>query len=241
MTNPISLTKRQHYHMRAVLKNFSVNTQLSVSYKDGEQALLDYDDKEFYGFMAWSDETETGLSWGIERKAQGQIRHILNTKTVSNHTDISNYHLLWRLRHLYALRPEPSMKVFDDFGFGNIEEVKDWANRNHKIYINGDGTVDSIFATTLRIKESLEQHKDVYGAIYWQLGIAEEGGLISADSYKSRLIFPLSPNYVLVGKREKLKAWAMTSEEIRRINNISNEECMNFTFARPGSPFEPPA
>lgn len=236
MADNRELTKRQHYHMRAILKNFSVGEDLSIFYKDGSTGCLTYEDKAFYGHIAWSDETETRYGAAIEKTGLGQIRHILNTRGVSAHQDVSTYHIFWRLRHMYAVTPEPVTKIYEGFDFGTLEEVKDWANRHGKIYVNGDGTIDGIFAATLRIQEGLDRYRKDYEGIFWSVGIAENGGLISADNYQRSLMFPLSPHILLCGKRKKnKKPWIMTDEEITQANQIAKDECHRFCFGKPNS------
>lgn len=63
-----NLTKRQHYHMRAILKNFADGEMLDITRKDGTTDRLSYEDKAFYGYVAWSDETETRYGALIERR-----------------------------------------------------------------------------------------------------------------------------------------------------------------------------
>lgn len=228
------LTKRQHYHMRAILKNFSDGKDLFIYFKDGRTSTLTYEDQEFYGYVAWSDETETIYGRDIERRGLGQIGHVLAKKNVSDHQCLSDYHIFWRLRHMYAVNPEPVTKIYDGFDFGTSPEVKDWANRNGKIFVNGDGTIDGMFAATLRIQEGLEKYRQEYGGIYWTVGIAENSDLISADCYANSLIFPLSPQIILCGKRKKNKQpWLLTSEDVEEMNARAMEECASFCFGNP--------
>lgn len=234
MSDSRDITKRQHYHMRAILKNFSIGEQLSIFYKDNSTDNLSYEDKAFYGYMAWSDETETRYGAAIERKGLGQIRHILNTHTVSAHQDITDYHILWRLRHMYAVTPEPPAKIYEGFDFGTSDEAKAWANRNGKMYINGDGTTDGMFAATLRIKDGLDKYRKDYGNIFWSVGISENIELISADCYKNSLMFPLSPNLLLLGQRKKEKKPSILSaKEVIQVNQMAKDECYSFCFGRP--------
>lgn len=230
------LTKRQHYHMRAILKNFANGEMLHILRKDGTTDELSYEDKAFYGQVAWSDETETRYGAIIEKRFLGQASHILNTHRVSAHHDISEYHLFWRLRHMYAIDPMPVTKIYEGFDFGTLEELKDWCNRNGKIYVNGDGTIDGMFAATLKIREELDRYRKDYEGVYWSVGIAENGGLISADSYKSSLIMPLSPEVLLCGKRKKnKKPWIMTDDDIKQANQIAIDQCFDFCFSKPNS------
>lgn len=232
-----SIAKRQHYHMRFILRNFAVRDMLQVFHNAGGVEALSYEDKLFYGYKSWSDEAETGFGAEIERKMQGQTRHILKTLTVSSHVDISRYHLLWRFRHIYAINPEAPMQVFEDFGFGSIQEVKDWANANGKIYINGDGTIDGLFAATLLIEEGIKRYFELYDGVFWHVGVADEGGLISADCYRNQLIFPISPNVLLFAKRSKAKKLAnLCSEDVVLANEMAREQCHAFCFGLPGDP-----
>lgn len=220
--------------MRAILKNFSLGENLSIYYKDGSTGNLSYEDKAFYGYTAWSDETETRYGAAIEKKGLGQIRHILSTHRVSAHQDITDYHIFWRLRHMYAVTPEPANKIYEGFDFGTSQEAKDWANENGKMYINGDGTIDGMFAATLRIREGLDQYRREYGHVFWSIGISENGDLISADCYRNTLMFPLSPHILLHGQRKKEKRPSILSEEdLIQVNQIAKDECHSFCFGRP--------
>ncbi|WP_156357140.1 hypothetical protein [Pseudomonas sp. NBRC 111144] len=236
MWNIKALTKRQHYHMRAILKNFSYGEDLGIYYKDGRTGTLSYEDRAFYGYIAWSDETETRYGADIERRGLGQIRHVLANRNVSNHQHLSEYHIFWRLRHMFAVNPEPVTKIYDGFNFGTLEEVKDWANRHGKIYINGDGTIDGMFAATLRIQDGLARYRQEYEGVYWTVGIAENSDLISADCFARSLIFPISSNIVLCGKRKRNKQpWLLTSDDVQAVNARAMEECHSFCFGKPKS------
>jgi len=228
------LTKRQHYHMRAILKNFADGEKLHIARRDGTTDLLSYEDKAFYGLIAWSDETETQYGALIEKRFFGQSKHVLNTHGVSDHRAISEYHLFWRLRHMYAVDPMPVTKIYEGFNFGTLEELKDWCNRNGKIYVNGDGTIDGMFAVTLKIREELDRYRKDYEGVFWSVGIAENGGLISADSYKNSLMMPLSPHVLLCGKRKKNNIpWIMTEDEIKQANQMAIDQCHDFCFSKP--------
>lgn len=234
MAHSKSIAKRQHYHMRAVLRNFAVGEMLGITYKDGSSGALSFEDSAFYGYKAWSHETEADFGGEIERKAQGQIKHIIKQKTVCSHQDISNYHLFWRFRHMYAVSPEPAMQIYDDFGFGEIQEVKGWANENGKIYVNGNGTVDGTFAATLRIKDGLKKYGDIYKDIYWNIGVTEDGGLLSADCYTNQLMFPLTPNILLFAKKTKRKKpWEMSRQDVALANEMALAQCYSFCFGLP--------
>jgi len=137
---------------------------------------------------------------------------------------------------MYAVDPMPVTKIYEGFDFGTLEELKDWCNRNGKIYVNGDGTVDGMFAATLKIQEGLDRYRKEYEGVYWSVGIAEQGGLISADSYKNSLILPLSPNILLCGKRMRnKKPWIMTDEDIKQANQMATDQCHEFCFSKPNS------
>ena len=231
-----NLTKRQHYHMRAILKNFADGEMLDITRKDGTTDRLSYEDKAFYGYVAWSDETETRYGALIEKWFFGQSKHVLTTHGVSAHDLISEYHLFWRLRHMYAVNPMPVTKIYEGFDFGTLEELKDWCNRNGKIYVNGDGTIDGMFAATLKIREELDRYRKDYEGVYWSVGIAENGGLISADCYENSLMLPLSPNVLLCGKRKRnKKPWIMTDDEITQANQMAIDQCHTFCFSKPKS------
>lgn len=81
-------------------------------YEDGRTDSLTYEDNAFYGYIACRIKQRLVMELVLKERGLGQIRHIFATRGISAHQDISEYHIFWRLRHMYAVTPEPVTKVY---------------------------------------------------------------------------------------------------------------------------------
>ncbi|WP_411959596.1 hypothetical protein ACK56M_14620 [Pseudomonas sp. s4] len=231
--NEFQLTKKQHFHMEAVLKNF-VGSDNKVSVTDKKTGLTErygVGNQRFLAKRAWSQEIEQHLSWPIEIPFDAEVKRIKANGIIEDHEAISSYHLLWVLRHWYALNPSPARQLIPNMPGEIDKRLEEFVESLGKLPLNG-GTAKSRFATALDIKDRLGDPSNLanYSGISWQILHSEGSRFISADSYPTRLLLPLGPHILLKGCRKKEDSRLLTDEDVQFFNNIATEEATNFTF-----------
>lgn len=231
--NPYQLTKKQHFHMEAILKKFSIEGQVCiVSKEDGTTSSVSTDNECFLARRAWSEECETKVSHPIENKFLAQVRRIENSEAICDHRAISNYHLLWCLRHHFAKTETDDYDLYTDFPCGSLpqiaeELVESWG----KLPIRAGGKIASRFKTTLDIKQLLEENNHVYKGVKWQIVKSFGKRFVSADCFGESLYMVISPQIVLIGGNLITdKYHEATKEEVDRINQKTKNVAIDFYF-----------
>ncbi|TVU69611.1 hypothetical protein [Cobetia crustatorum] len=236
-----SIGKRQHYHMNCVIKNFANRkNEVLVNFKNNEEPCREHTNSElFVARELWSNELEERIgSQGIERRAQGQFKRILNGETICSHKALSDYDLFWKLRHHEFLNPNRDRYQLFDFpgkaGSGaGWNDAAAYAERENMVLVSPDGTISGKDWTTQRIKDYQSHNSPQYKVGLWEVLYSPNGGFISADCYDKPII-PLSPNYLLLcaKKREHSKKSILADkDDIENFNKIAREECRSFWFS----------
>lgn len=230
-----SITKRQHFHLNHIIKKFSVDEYVFFSNKSSQiRKPKSVDDDIFIGISAWSHETETTISHPIEKKAIGQISRVLQGNNISDHSHLSDYHLLWNIRYFYAHNPCNSERIYNNFNFGEMDEdLKDFANYSGKMPINGDGSIDGIYVATQKIKQEFLSNREKYKHIKWRIYKSQSINFYSPDCYENHVMLPVSPNFLLVGEKTKHKPIILTPSQIDEFNNAAIHRCNQFYFGKP--------
>lgn len=200
--NKEQLTKKQHFHMRAILKRFDGPDGIRIQHKaNGVVEYVDPDHEYFLGMRAWSQETEQDISWPIEEAFLREIKRLEAGNALVKHEAVSQYHLLWTLRHSYALSPCEDQAVFPDIGSTLPKDVEEWLEARCKVPIRKGGMIAGRFITTAHLKQDFIHPENLksYEGIVWNVIRSTERPLISADNYGSCLLMVVSPNLALQG------------------------------------------
>lgn len=232
-----SIAKRQHFHMNFILRNFALNGWLwVVDKKTGRGREATTIDDCFVAKEIWSNEIEEMVgNQGIERRAQGQIRRVINGEAISDHQAISEYDIFWKLRHKFrreVLPPYKIMEGWSDRKHPEHDKITEWCNVNGKVYVRGDGTISGKDSLSQQIKSSIDINIAQYEKGVWVPHYHPGGNFISADCYQLP-IMPISPYYVLVctqrGKAEK-GIVIEDDDEVEVFNNEAKKQCHEFWF-----------
>lgn len=231
--NPYNITKRQHYHMQAIIKKFAVNDQVQIMSKSDKQAhFSDSMDQCFMGRRSWSEECETHISHPIERKFLAQVRRIENSENICDHKAISEYHLLWYLRYHFSKNEVEDYDLYKNFPCESLDQeaeelVESWG----KVPVRAGGKIAGRFKATIDIKELLSSNEHVYKGFKWQVIKSSGQNFISADCYGETLIMAVTPKIFLIGgKNIKELVCQATDDEVKELNEKSIECARNFYF-----------
>ena len=231
--NPYKITKRQHYHMQAILKKFAVSDQIQITSKSDKQSrFTDSMDQCFMGRRAWSEECETHISHPIERRFLAQVRRIENSESICDHKAISEYHLLWYLRYHFSKNEVEDYDLYKNLPCGSLDrEAEELVESWGKVPVRAEGTIAGRFKATIDIKELLSSNEHVYKGYKWQVVRAGAANFISADCYGETLIMAVTPKIFLIGGKELKEAVCLaTEDEVKELNEKTMECAREFYF-----------
>lgn len=224
--NPYNITKRQHYHMQAILRKFAVNDQIQITSKvEKKTRFTDSMGQCFIGHRAWSEECERHISHPIERRFLAQVRRIENSESICNHKAISEYHLLWYLRYHYSKNYVEDYDYYKNFPCGSLDKndeelIESWG----KVPIRAGGKIAGRFKATIDIKELLRENESVYYGYKWKVIRSSGANFISADCYGETLVMAVTPKIFLFGeKNHKYPVCVATDVEVKELNEKSIE------------------
>ncbi|HEP8970199.1 TPA: hypothetical protein VDU83_002537 [Pseudomonas aeruginosa] len=232
--NPQRLTIKQHFHMKAVLKNFVEEEGIKVTrLSDGVVSFHDADDEIFLGLRSWSQQAEVDLSHPIEERFLNEVRRIVKGTDVIHHDAVSQYHLLWTLRHHYAKNPVQETAVFPA-GFGGelTVEFEELAESLRKVPIRQGGKIAGRFIATKHLEQDLTFPDNVknYQGIYWNVLQSDTARLISADCYGDCLLMAVSPHLILKGAYAPQPRVILSAEDVELFNDESAHCAVDFTI-----------
>ena len=119
--NPNHFTKKQHFHLKSIIRKFSSpSNKVKIITKDGSTLLKSPDFRFFIGNRVWSQELESSISHPIENKFQNQVRRIELGQEIDDHKAISQYHLLWYLRWYYVTNEVDDFDLLSDMPCGDL-------------------------------------------------------------------------------------------------------------------------
>lgn len=231
--NPYGLTKNQHFHMEAILLKFiGADNKVAVTEKTSDfSTRFSVGNRRFKGNRAWSQELEQHISWPIERPFLAEVQRVESGKAVEDHGAISTYHLLWTLRHRFALNPVKEIELIPGLGGKMDQLLEELAESMGKLPLN-EGKAKSRFATTLAIKAGLSDPLNLnqYQDIHWKVLRSSTTRFISADSYPTSLCLPINPHAILLGLYHQANPATISDEEVEGFNKLAVKEATNFTF-----------
>lgn len=220
--------------MRALLERFTNSSQkVRVVRKPfGTTSYLGVRNQIFLGKRSWSQEIEQHISWPIETAFLTEVSRVESGEVIENHDAVSKYHLLWTLRHHYAVNPNEDREIYPGMQCHMNEELEEWGDANYKLPIRNGGVIAGRFATTLDIKEliSSPENEAIYEGIFWNVIRSEGERFISSDQYRNQLLVVINPYILLQGGYEEKAPYVAPSEEVSMYNEIAEKAALHFTF-----------
>lgn len=231
--NKHQLTIKQHYHLKAILRRFanSAGRVKVVTKPFGTTSYLGLANQRFIGKRAWSQEFESAISWPIETAFLSEVEQLEAGAPIANHGAISDYHLLWALRHHFALNPLGEAEIYPGMSGQMDTELEELVESMHKVPFN-NGRIAGRFHTTAALKELLKHPDNLsnYEGIKWNVIRSDSERFISADQYRDKLIMPLSPRLLLHASHELKSDRTVSAGDVTAYNAVSTEQAEHFTF-----------
>ncbi|ABG39203.1 hypothetical protein Patl_0675 [Paraglaciecola sp. T6c] len=230
--NYYMLTKKQHFHLKAILKRFTSNNLLQVNFKGAETKSFGVKGKCFLGNRAWSQECESLVSHPIEEKFLTEVKRIESGNSISDHEAISHYHLLWYLRWQYSINEAEDSQLFNNVPCVTLDKnTEELIESLGKVPVRSGGKIAGRFTATQEIKKLLTDNKDLYSGYQWQVLESNGEKFISADCNGNSMGMAISPKYYLRAvKNIEEEHRVINNAEVHEINRKSIEIAQNFYF-----------
>ncbi|MDT8826777.1 hypothetical protein NX014_21215 [Vibrio vulnificus] len=235
--NPYKLVKKQHYNMDFVLRKFAVEGKLEVVNKVSKEIRsLPTDNDLFIAKRVWSQECETTISHPIERRFIAQVNRILTGEPICDHKALSEYHLLWYLRHYHYQNNDPNdVQIFRKLRCGSFSKNdEEYLESIGRVPYRRGGKIASRFAVTNLIRSDLEKNQRHYVGFKWQVLHDPRGGFFCADCFGRNLSLAVSPHYLLVANKHIEKGVrVLSADEVEQMNHRTVEKCKSFYIRKP--------
>lgn len=229
--NPQQLTINQHFHTAHAISIFydSNNQVVEVMDIPTNQVLKrNKRAKMFCTKRTWDQQAENGYMVIIESSFHEEIDNIKNFSE-RNHQAITNYCLLWRLRHDYHLKNLDNVALNGLSGSNLTKEQEEILENKNVSYFRNGGILPSRFVSGSLIQIRLMQEKKTWAHLKWGLLEALNGEFLVADSYDEWAFIPISPKLAFcAGVRDQ----TISKQELIEINKESIACAKNFYFAR---------
>ncbi|KAB7690898.1 hypothetical protein GBN24_07895 [Plesiomonas shigelloides] len=228
--NPNQFVIQQHFHTAHCIGKFAgKNNKVEVRYIKSD--LVEYKDKRAKLFCAqrcWDESSEKGLMAKIEHDFHNQINNI-KPYDIRDHQAISQYFLLWRIRHYLYTSSEQELTLNGISGSNLTKCEEETIEKKWGMFSRENGVIPSRFISGLQIKIQLARQWHQVQHLKWGLLKATDGEFLVADSYRELTLMPISPKLAFyVGGKDS----SINIQTLAKINQRSIESAINFYFAK---------
>jgi len=228
--NPHQFVIRQHVHTaHAIAKFYGDDQRVDVmELESGSLRRCQKRDAIFCARRVWDQRAEKGYMSHIEDEFHNQIDEVKSFEN-RNHEAITNYLILWNLRHYYHLNGKDNLKLNGVSGLNHTKDEQENMESKGMPYVNVDSEVPSRFNVSLSIMKYLDQRSAAFGYLKWGLFRALEGEFLVADGYDGLKLLPISPKLAFVAGCEDCD---LGRRQVEWVNKISVDCAKEFYFAR---------
>ncbi|MEZ8313741.1 hypothetical protein AB6C44_09040 [Vibrio splendidus] len=228
--NPLGITIEQHFHTAHSIGKFynhSDNVEVyekstSLTFPRNKRA------KIFCTKRNWDERAERGYMVDIERSFHDQIDN-LGISTERDHNAISQYFVMWRLRHQVHLNRLSNAKLNGISGDDLTKEQQEILEVKHAGFVNSEGEIPARQLTGLQIQIGIDQQMFDFKDTKWGLLQASKGNFLCADSYHKLCLIPISPKFAFAAN---VPDSILNYSEVAAVNKQSIESAKEFYFAK---------
>lgn len=230
--NPHQLTVNQHIHTAHAIGKFE-GADGCVEVKrvaTGEIRRVHPRDGIFCARRAWDERAEKGYMHGIEDAFHAELRRAQTGGSGSrDRKAISQYHLLWALRHAYATAALHDTVLVGVSGSNLTREQEETVEAKWGGFVRAGGNVPARFDASFQIQRGIDMNIAEYEGHTWGLLHASAGEFLVADCYDGRMILPITPTLCFYGDEPDR---AIGREDVALVNRATVAAATNFYFAR---------
>jgi len=232
--------------MRAILKRFADSkSNVKVTYKSDlstqNKKIFSKNRKPlsiFEAFECLSQEGERHFSHPIENRFLSEVNNLVQGRNVSDHIAISEYYLLWKIRHYYKSNPAKTYNIFDGKndeaeGAAVLEDIDIAVNSFEKCLVSSSGIVRGKYANTLSMKSDFQIYRESFSKYSWSVLESDSDPFVSADRYETTLAVPISPSILLMVLTSAEPRLVVSPTFIKQFRQVSLSQCCDFVFENP--------
>lgn len=229
--NPYEFALKQHIHMAHCIGKFcNAQKKVEVWDKNYNKKLPDKkkDARFFCAKRAWDERAEKGYMHEIEDAFRKTINGS-DAFSERNHVAITNYFILWQLRHHYGNNDIGDVRIPGMPGSALAKNQEEILESKGISYIRNNGLMPSRFMTSISMQLDLYELCDKHNDLKWGLVKAISGEFICPDCCKMLAIIPISPLQAFIAGRQD---YDISFDQVKSINKQLVEISTNYYFAR---------
>ncbi len=228
--NPHQLVIKQHFHTAHSIGKFHCSDEKLDVYinETGETEKKHKRSNIFCAKRNWDQKVETGLMADIEKSFHEEIDNIKSFDS-RNHRAISEYFLLWRIRHNFHISRMDDVVLNGISGSGLAKEEEEVLECKGASFVRDGGSVPARFVTGIQVLMQLDQQRSRVEDLKWGLLKAKDGEFIVADCYKDLTFMPISPSLAFCAGYQDMD---IDRTSVANANKQSIEKSSEFYFAK---------
>ncbi len=228
--NPHQFVIKQHFHTAHAIGKFHGNDgKLDVhNIEKGETERKHKRSTIFCAKRNWDQKAEIGLMADIEKLFHEEINNI-KPFNLRNHSAISEYFLLWRIRHNFHSSRMDDVALNGISGSGLSKAEEEVLESKGVMFVRDGGVVPARFMTGIQVLMQLDQQRGGVENLKWGLLKAKEGEFIVADCYQDLTFIPISPTSAFCAGYKDMN---IDRSDVTNANKQSIDKASEFYFAR---------
>ena len=228
--NPHKFVIKQHFHTaHSIAKFHDVDCKLDVFIKGSGEVLRRHSRSSIFCTKRnWDEKSEKGLMANIEKLYHQEIDDIKPFE-LRNHSAISEYFMLWRIRYDFHISRMDDIELNGILGSGLTQEQEEILESKGCSFVRDGGVVPARFMTGIQVIRLLDINRAKMQNIKWGLLEANEGEFIVADSYNDLTFMPISPTLAFCAGYQDMQ---IDKIGVANANNQSIKKSREFYFAK---------
>lgn len=228
--NPHQFVLNQHFHTAHSIGKFhGSDEKLDVYIKEtGEIERKNKRSSVFCAKRNWDQKAEVGLMADIEKSFHDEINNIKPFYS-RNHSAISEYFMLWRIRHNFHISRKEDVVLNGIWGAGLTKEKEEVLESKGILFVRDGGLVPARFMTGIQVLVQLDHQRSGVKDLKWGLLKARDGEFIVADCYYDMTFIPISPNLAFCAGYQDME---IDRASVANANKLSIEMASEFYFAK---------
>ncbi|MGO4379759.1 hypothetical protein AB4Z19_15895 [Pseudoduganella sp. RAF19] len=234
--NPHRLTIKQHIFPKRSIERFAIDGGVEVhEVGPGRTRRRSAADVLFCADRVWDHRTEHGLMGDIEIAFQQIAERILageRSFAQEEHGAITDYYLLWILRHKFKQRPLADQQLRMHRPERRIDkDTEEHLEKHGVMFFRNDGTMPGRLLVGPSLHGMLDDNRVRMAGTTWGILRARpgHGEFLVPDTFSMFSIVPLTPEICLVAGMENSVA---DFRAIGHFNGVAVENSAQYYFAR---------
>jgi len=228
--NPHQFVIKQHFHTAHAIGKFHGDDQkLDVhNLMTGKTERKHKRSNTFCAKRNWDQKVEVGIMAEIENAFHAEINNAKPFES-RNHSAISEYFLLWRIRHHFHMSRMEDQALIGVTGSGLTKEQEEVLESKGAMFIRDDGVIPARFMTGVQVIMQLDRQRAGVADLEWGLLTSDEGEFLVADCYNDLTFMPISPKLAFCAGYNDMN---IDRQGVVHANIQSIEKSTEFYFAK---------